>query len=154
MAARKNAESVSAPSVTPPFVRKAAPVDVAGGGEKSPSPDTQDTVCVALNRPLGLSFRLPDGRKVALNGNGAPLAGKEKGVLPVGTYGLTLIKRDVWDYILKTYGEMKVFKNGLCFATNSRAESEQEAASRNDLRNGFEPVDPKRTVTSEARGEA
>ena len=153
MAAQKNAESVSAPSVTPPFARKTAPVAATVQGADSLPADTQDTVCVALNRPLGLSFRLPDGRKVALNGNGAPLVGKEKGVLPVGTYGLTLINRDAWDYILKTYGEMKVFKNGLCFATNSRAESEQEAASRSDLRNGFEPVDPKRTVTSEAKGE-
>lgn len=155
MAARKSAERSEAVSstVTPAFARKESSVTSEKSTSDGLSVETDDTVCVALNRPLGVYFRMPDGRKVTLNGNGAPLRGKEKGVLPVGAYGMTVIKKSDWEYILKTYGNAKLFKNGLLFATSSRAESEKEADSRDDLRNGLEPVDPARTATTEAKGE-
>ena len=158
MAARKSSEipETASSTVTPAFTRKtapAAPVKTEKAALAGLPVETDDTVCVALNRPLGVYFRMPDGRKVTLNGNGAPLIGKEKGVLPVGAYGLTVIKKSDWEYILKTYGNGKLFKNGLLFATSSRAESEKEADSRDDLRNGLEPVDPARTATTEAKGE-
>ena len=131
--------------INPVFVRKSE--------EKEPEVKhvvSGDLVCVALNRPYGVSFRMPDGRKVVLNGNGEALIGKEKGVLPVGAYGMTMIAREDWEYIVKTFGEYSLFKNGLCFAATKRHDAEKEAESRDDLRNGLEPVDTKNTNTSEA----
>ncbi len=39
---------------------------------------------------------MPDGRKVVLNGNAVDLRGREKGVLPVGAFGLTTIAASGW----------------------------------------------------------
>ena len=55
--------------------------------KKNTAPETTqatktDTVMVALNRTTGISFPMPDGRKVLIEGNAASLRGKEKGVLP------------------------------------------------------------------------
>lgn len=116
--------------------RKAAP-------KKAETQERDDTVCVALNRPIGVVYEMPDGRRVELKGNGSHLIGKESGVLPVGAYGLTIIKAEDWDYIVKTYGNQKIFTNGLCFATKKKADAEEEAESRDDLRNGLEPVNVK-----------
>ncbi len=152
MAARKTVSSSVKSNVTPAFTRKPEPVVE----EKKPvglPADADNTVCVALNRPYGVYFRMPDGRKVELNGNGHALIGKDKGVLPVGTYGLTIIRADDWEYILKNYGGMKLFRNGLCFATERRNDTQEEARGRNDLRNGLEPVNPERTQTKEAVGD-
>jgi len=143
MAARKNITSIE---------RNGEHKAVAVKQEASPRAENDSTICVALNRPYGVYFRMPDGRKVTLNGNGAPLIGKEKGVLPVGAYGLTIISAEDWEYILKTYGNGKLFKNGLCFAAPRKAEAAEEAESRSDLRNGLEPINPKRTGTKEAAG--
>lgn len=121
--------------------------------EKKAVVETSDTVCVALNRPIGLVFRMADGRPVEINGNGEPLRGKEQGILQPGSYGLTIIKAEDWEYILKTYGHLKIFQNGFCFATKKKADAEEEAENRDDLRNGLEPVDVDKTATKEAKGE-
>ena len=142
----KKVSASNASKISPSFSRKNSTAK-----KSIPIPvENDDTVCVALNRPNGIYFRMPDGRKVELNGNGHSLAGRNKGVLPVGTYGLTLIKREDWDHILKNFGGMKLFKNGLCFAADKRDDAEKEAESRNDLRNGLEPVNPDRAQTKEA----
>lgn len=116
-------------------------------------PKSNDLVCVALNRPYGIAFRMPDGRKVEFRGNGESLIGREKGVLPVGAYGLTMVDREDFEWIYKNFKSMPVFKNGLCFATKRKADATEEAESRDDLRNGLEPVDISRTSTKEAQGE-
>lgn len=121
--------------------------------EKKVAVETDSTVCVALNRPLGLSFRMPDGREVVINGNGEPLRGKEQGILQPGSYGLTIISAEDWEYIIKTYGHLKIFTNGFCFATRKKADAVIEAENRDDLRNGLEPVDVSATTTKEAKGE-
>ena len=69
--------------------------------KKNTAPETTqatktDTVMVALNRTTGISFPMPDGRKVLIEGNAASLRGKEKGVLPVGAFGLTRVNADDW----------------------------------------------------------
>ena len=77
---------------------------------------------VALNRTTGIMFPMPDGRKVLIEGNAAGLRGKEKGVLPVGAFGLTRVNADDWAYIEKTYGpHMEIFKSGLIFAQARKA---------------------------------
>lgn len=158
MAAKKSPAKAKS-AVTPAFTRKpatATPEKPATNTAEQRKPaglpvDMDDTVCVALNRPNGVYFRMPDGRRVELNGNGQPLIGRDKGILPVGAYGLTIIKAEDWEYILKHYGGMKLFTNGLCFATGNKEDSQEEAESRADLRNGLEPVNPKKTQTQEAQ---
>lgn len=149
--ARKKKEAVEAsasvvaesPVISPAFQRPSQAV-------KSEVVTSRDTVVVALNRPYGLSFRMPNGRKVVIKGNGESLIGKEKGVLPIGAYGLTTIAADDWDYIMKHHSSMPIFKNGLCFATKRKADALDEAENRDDLRNGLEPIDPEKTATKEA----
>ena len=115
--------------------------------------ETDDTVCVALNRPIGIKFPMPDGSMVEIKGNGEPLRGKDQGILTPGAYGLTIIKREQWEYILKTYGWQRIFTNGLCFACNKKVDAEAEAESRDDLRNGLEPVEvADLNNTQEAKG--
>lgn len=121
--------------------------------EKKAEPvESSDTVCVALNRPLGLVFTLPDGREVEIKGNGETLRGQEMGILKPGSFGLTIIKADDWEQILKHYGHLKIFQNGFCFATRKKVDTQEEAENRDDLRNGLEPVDVEKTATKEAKG--
>jgi hypothetical protein len=122
--------------------------------EKKAEPvETDDTVCVALNRPMGLNFPMADGSVVSINGNGEPLRGQEMGILTPGSYGLTIIKEEQWNYILQKYGHLKIFQNGFCFACKKKADAQEEAENRDDLRNGLEPVNVEQTATKEAVGE-
>ena len=104
-------------------------------------------VAVALNRATGIQFALPDGRRVLVNGNAASLRGKEKGILPVGAYGLTMVPAADWEYIKKTYGGMEIFQHGLIFASERKADAADEAAEKAELRHGIEPIDPESTAT-------
>ena len=104
-------------------------------------------VAVALNRATGIQFAMPDGRKIVINGNAAHLRGKEKGVLPVGAFGLTMVPAVDWEYIKKTYGGMEIFQNGLIFAAERKADAADEAAEKAELRHGIEPVNPENTAT-------
>lgn len=108
---------------------------------------SKPVVTVALNRATGIRFPLPDGRTVLINGNAAHLRGREKGVLPVGGFGLTTIAADDWAYIKKTYGRMEIFENGLIFAAERKADAADEAAEKANLRHGLEPADPEKTAT-------
>lgn len=121
---------------------KAAPTAPRAGQAKS-----QPTVTVALNRATGIQFLMPDGRKVVINGNAADLRGREKGVLPVGGFGLTTIAAADWDYIKKTYGGMEIFENGLIFAAARQADAADEADEKAEFRHGLEPADPEKTPT-------
>mgnify|MGYP007101927931 CR=1 FL=1 len=113
-----------------------------------------DTVCVALNHPFGIKFQMPDGRKIVFNGNATGLIGANAKPLPAGAYGLTIIKREDWDWITANFGTMKIFSNGLCFATQKSADSKAEAEDRDDLRHGLEPVDITKTKTKQEKAEA
>ena len=109
------------------------------------------TVVVALNRVQGIDYPMPDGRVVSIAGNAVGLRGQEMGVLPLGAYGLTEIREDDWLYIEKMWGQTPLFKNGLIFAsTKGEKDAKAEAKNREDLRNGFEPVDPDRSATKPA----
>jgi len=110
-------------------------------------------VAVALNHPNGLKFTLKDGRQVVINGNATHLRGRETGVLPVGRYGITLVKASDWEEILHTYGQMDVFKKKLIFSRPRQAEAETQAEEMKETRHGREPVDPATTATTEGRAE-
>lgn len=133
-----------------------APVQEAAP-ESQPAPVSRasSTVAVALNHPFGLAFTMPNGRRVVLNGSAAHLRGKEKGVLPAGAYGITVIAREDWEYIKSRYSGMAVFKKGLCFARDSQSDVRAMADERKELRHGFEAADPMKGATRPASaGEA
>lgn len=124
-------------------VQPAAPQNV------QPSAGAGRTVVVALNRAQGLDFPMPDGRVVSIAGSNAGLRGQMTGVLPIGEFGLTEIAEQDWLYIAKTWGEWKLFKNGLIFAQSKQADAKAEAKEKAELRNGFEPIDPERQAKTE-----
>ena len=109
--------------------------------QKKAGAATGNTVVVALCHPHGIQFILDGGkRRVKLNGNAANLAGQPKGILPIGGFGMTEISRADWEAIKATYGKMEIFKNGLCFAHEKRADVQAEADEKAELRHGREPI--------------
>lgn len=133
--------TTQAPPVPP------AAIEAAQTATQAAQANGKAMVTVALNRAIGIQFAMPDGRKVLINGNAAHLRGLEKGVLPVGGFGLTTIAAEDWEYIKKTYGGMEVFENGLLFAAERKADAVDMADERAALRHGMEPVDPENTAT-------
>ena len=107
------------------------------------------TVTVALNYPTGINFEIGT-RRIRIAGNGERLKGKEQGVIVPGGYGLTTISASDWEAIKAKYGKMRIFSKGLIFASSSKADAEDEAEEKSELRNGYEPVDTKKTATKEA----
>lgn len=126
--------------------------DVIGGvSEKrvntKPMQTTGDTVTVCLNYPRNMKFYVPDKngnkRAIVFNGNATNLVGKDRGILPIGAYGVTLgVPREAWEWIKTHYQNMELIKKGLLFVSETR-DVRREAEERVDLRHGFEPVDPK-----------
>lgn len=110
-----------------------------------------DNVVVALNYPMGISFNLSKERRVRLNGNAEGLRGKDKGQLPTGAFGLTVISRDDWNEIKAKYGTMRLFRSGLIFVSDSKADAEAEAEEKKEMRHGLEPIDPKEDVQLKGR---
>ena len=132
---KKNAEAQAPVEVYVPATEKAK------DEKKSGATTGSNTVVVALCHPHGIQFILDGGkRRVKLNGNAANLAGQPKGILPLGGFGLTEIPESDWEAIKATYGKMEIFKNGLCFAHGSRADTLAEADEKAALRHGREPI--------------
>lgn len=135
--------------------------DVIGGvSEKrvntKPVQTTGDTVTVCLNYPRNIKYYVPDrnGNKQAIifNGNATNLRGKDRGVIPIGAYGVTLgVPKEAWDWIQTHYKDSELLKQGLLFASKTR-DVRKEAEERVDLRHGFEPVDSKEKTYTESRG--
>ena len=110
-----------------------------------------DTVTVCANIPRDCIFEAIDNRgkvqKIRIYGNAGRLRGKEAGVLPVGAYGITVnVPAEAWEQIKRNFADDPRFKNGLIFST-AAGKARKEAVERKDLRNGFEPIDPKKVKT-------
>ena len=112
---------------------------------------SNDSVVVALNYPMGISFNLSRERRVRLNGNAESLRGKDKGQLPSGAFGLTVIAREDWEEIRAKYGMMRLFRSGLIFVSDSKANAEAEAEDKKETRHGLEPIDPKEDIQLKGR---
>lgn len=110
-----------------------------------------DNVVVALNYPMGISFNLSRERRVRLNGNAENLRGKDKGQLPTGAFGLTVIPREDWEEIKTKYGMMRLFRSGLIFVSDSKSNAEAEAEEKAETRHGLEPIDPKEDIQLKGR---
>ena len=110
-----------------------------------------DTVTVCANIPRDCIFEAIDNRgkvqKIRIYGNAGKLRGKEAGVLPVGAFGVTWnVPAKAWEQIKRNFADDPRFKNGLIFATTA-GKARKEAVERKELRNGFEPIDPKKAKT-------
>ena len=108
--------------------------------EAAKASDASGMVCVALNYPTQLTFSVSNDRRVTLNGNAEALRGKSQGHIPMGGFGFTMVPAEDWEYIKTAYKSMRIFRNGLCFATTKTKDSEAEAESRASLRHGREPA--------------
>lgn len=109
--------------------------------------DTTDTVTLCLNYPQDLELAIPTSKgtieSIILNGNNAHLRGKEKGINPVGAYGVTPnVPRAAWEWFCKNYPEFWLIKEHLlfCATKDDKYSVEAETDERKALRNGFEPA--------------
>ena len=119
--------------------------------EEVVEPVKNDTVTVCANIPRDCIFEVLNNKgkieKIRIHGNSNNLRGKEAGVLPVGAYGITVnVPVEAWEQIKRNFADDPRFKNGLIFATTA-GKARKEAVERKDLRNGFEPIDPKKAKT-------
>lgn len=110
-----------------------------------------DTVMVCSNFPRDIIFEVEDNngktREIHIKGNATNLRGKSAGILPIGAYGITAnIPAEAWEKVLVKYRDDSRLKNGLIFASTP-SKARKEAKERKDLRNGFEPIDPKKITT-------
>ncbi|MDR2075637.1 MAG: hypothetical protein LBP61_01700 [Desulfovibrio sp.] len=108
-------------------------------------------VYVFANLKQDQSFRLSDGEVVTIRG--FTVSGLRKpggGFFAGGKYGVTPVPEDKWREVMRVYGKMKIFLNGLVFDAPSLERGQAMARERGGLRHGYEPVDPEsqRTKTS------
>lgn len=109
--------------------------------------DTSDTVTLCLNYPQDLELAIPTSKgtieRIILRGNNAHLRGKEKGINPVGAYGVTPnVPRAAWEWFCENYPEFWLIKEHLlfCATKDDKYSVEAETDERKALRNGFEPA--------------
>lgn len=111
------------------------------------------TICVNYYQDLTYIVRLPNGSlaKVTLTGNNARERGKDMGVNPKGgAYGMTFgVPAEMWELIKKQHKSDPKIINGLVFAsTGNVAFTKAAITERKELRNGNEPLDPKKVIAS------
>ena len=101
--------------------------------------DTSDTVTLCLNYPQDLELAIPTSKgtieRIILRGNNTHLRGKEKGINPVGAYGVT-------PNVPRAASEFWLIKEHLlfCATKDDKYSVEAETDERKALRNGFEPA--------------
>ena len=110
---------------------------------------------VFYNSVRDIVFEVDKGGKPAqirIHGSGFSLAGADAKILPgVGAYGMTQIDADVWDAIVKQYGDMEIFKNGLIKAGASekaKAAAKEEVAAKD---NGQSPESAEKKSSKKAK---
>lgn len=110
-----------------------------------PQKKNASTVVVRCCLPQGLTFALPDGRKLTLQG--APvsrLVGMDGTYLRGGRYGETPdVPRKDWEWIQRTYADSRYFKvvPPLLFAEDDAASAKARAVEQAEARHGREQVD-------------
>ena len=113
------------------------------------------TTTVFYNSVRDICFEVEAAGKpaaVRIHGSGFTLAGADAKILPgVGAYGMTQIDADLWDAIVKKYGEMDIFKNGLIKAGASekaKQAAKEEVASKD---NGQSPESAEKKSSKKAK---
>lgn len=107
-------------------------------------------VNVYCKLPNGITYPMPDGRKVRLVG----FYGDERSPLQVSGlpgrnsiagFGVTRnVESELWDEIVKAHGKSLAHKNGLIFAQPSTDKKSGAAQAKDQEREktGLEPIDP------------
>lgn len=118
--------------------------------KKSTDVETKGTnyVTVCLNLAHDIIFDIGD-KKWTIKGSNSHLRGLDGGVLAVGKYGETQILKEDWEAIKEHYKGMTIFQTGLIFAAEDLASARDEAKDKEELRHGLEPIDPKKTNSTE-----
>ena len=102
------------------------------------------TTTVFYNSVRDICFEVEAAGKpaaVRIHGSGFKLAGADAKILPgVGAYGMTQIDADLWDAIVKKYGEMDIFKNGLIKAGASEKAKQAAKEEVAEKDNGQSPA--------------
>ena len=102
------------------------------------------TTTVFYNSVRDICFEVEAAGKpaaVRIHGSGFTLAGADAKILPgVGAYGMTQVDADLWDAIVKKYGEMDIFKNGLIKAGASEKAKQAAKAEVAEKDNGQSPA--------------
>lgn len=102
------------------------------------------TTTVFYNSVRDICFEVEAAGKpaaVRIHGSGFTLAGADAKILPgVGAYGMTQIDADLWDAIVKKYGEMEIFKNGLIKAGASEKAKQAAKEEVAEKDNGQSPA--------------
>ena len=79
--------------------------------------------------------------QIRIHGSGFSLAGADAKILPgIGAYGITTIDADIWEEIVKKYGEMEIFKNGLIKAGASEKAKQAAKEEVAEKDNGQSPA--------------
>lgn len=112
------------------------------------------TVHVRANLPRGHVFLLKNGKEVHINGNANHLIGLEKGILPIGQYGVTELPTADWEAVKSEFGNTKLLKSGLVFAQDTAAKARDQATEQAELRHGLEAADKNAGRTQEAERDA
>lgn len=106
-------------------------------------------VTVFANLATGHVFNLPGKRTLRINGVPVSSLVTARGEsLPAGQYGETYgVREEDWEYVMKTYHSMAMFKNGLVFAEADSNRGQDIADERHELRHGREQFNPEKGVT-------
>lgn len=139
MAVRKNNKQQEAKQEAASTLQTGDVVGVADVQAAEP-----DTVCICANIPFDLRFDYLDDngkmQSLTVKGNGSHLRGLDRGILPVGAYGITAnVPKAVWNKVKAVHRDNRAIKNGLIFATEA-SKAAAATKERKDLRNGLEPI--------------
>lgn len=108
----------------------------------------QGIVKVACKLPNGIRFETPYG-EVLLKGVRMSEIVKAGGYLPTGTYNITPVDANAWDWILANYSDQPMIQNGVIFAEEKYESAKSKALELTDeVKSGFEQIDPKKLKTN------
>lgn len=120
-------------------------------GAQAPASAKANDVFVCSHLHRGLLFDMPDGSRVRIGGVNDALRGKAKGIIATGGGVYTCISADAWAYISKTYAELDPIKHGLIYAEESASRAKAAIREKEELRDGFEPVDPEKSKKTQPK---
>lgn len=122
---------------------EAAKADVKPESGALPGTENVEAFDVYCKIPAGITFPMPDGRKIKLSG--VPLAqlmDSQGRPLPGSGYGKTTVAADDWLYIRKTWGSLPAFRsvNPVIFARAVGKGGDDQAKDLAGVTSGFEQI--------------
>lgn len=115
----------------------------SGAGGSAPGTGNAEMYEVYCKIPAGMTFPLPDGRRVKLAGVPLSRLTDSAGLpLPGSGYGKTMVAADDWRYIKKTWKSHPVFRPGnpVIFARAVGKHGDDQAVEQAGVTTGFEQI--------------